>query len=132
LDSSEAFSLGEAIITSDLPSLISIDFLRIGRLLALTYLVFGYVLVRFPDVHPNNLLTLPKPSPPPSGAWARSAGTLAKVWVDRSLQADCTCVQRKGWKAQTLFRSASITQGRCEAIITSDPPGLISIDFHKL
>ena len=32
----------------------------------------------------------PSTFPPPSGAWARSAGTLAQVWVDRSVQPDCT------------------------------------------
>ena len=41
----------------------------------------------------NLIKTFPDPPPtfpPPSGAWARSAGTLAQVWVDRSVQPDCT------------------------------------------
>ena len=39
-----------------------------------------------PDKNPSP--DPPPTFPPPSGAWARSAGTLAQVWVDRSVQHD--------------------------------------------
>ena len=60
------------------------------RFLALIWAGFGYVLAMFPYVKrdKNPPLTLPPPFPPPSGAWARSAGTLARVWVDRSVHHD--------------------------------------------
>ena len=62
----------------------------------LIWVDFGYVLATFPYVKPHKKPSLDPPPtfPTPSGAWARSTGTLAQVWVDRSVQPDCTASLR--------------------------------------